>query len=86
MSGRVKYCIFICLLLVFASLAVCVSCSRGGSSKNDDKKTNNFGLDMSFVDKTFLPIILEWLEYKKEKKHIEQINILMIVKVDKKNY
>ncbi len=37
MSGRVKNRIFICLLLVFASLAVCVSCSRGGSSKNDDK-------------------------------------------------
>ena len=37
MSGRVKNRIFVCLLLVFASLAVCVSCSRGGSSKNDDK-------------------------------------------------
>lgn len=36
--------------------------------KSISKKTNKFGLDMSFVDKTFMPIILEWLEYKKEKK------------------
>lgn len=37
------------------------------SSKNDDKK-GKFGLDMSFVNQSFMPIILEWLEYKREKK------------------
>ena len=36
--------------------------------KSISKKGNKFDLDMSFVDETFMPIVLEWLEYKKEKK------------------
>jgi DNA-binding PadR family transcriptional regulator len=36
--------------------------------KSISKKGNKFSLDMSFVDETFMPIVLEWLEYKKEKR------------------
>lgn len=36
--------------------------------KSISKKGNKFALDMSFVDETFMPIVLEWLEYKKEKR------------------
>lgn len=36
--------------------------------KSISKKGNNFALDMSFVNETFMPIVLEWLEYKKEKR------------------
>jgi DNA-binding PadR family transcriptional regulator len=32
------------------------------------QKSNKFGLDMSFVDESFIPILIDWLEYKKEKK------------------
>ena len=36
--------------------------------KSISKKGNKFALDMSFVGETFMPIVLEWLEYKKEKR------------------